>query len=332
MNFFHDHMLIILFIVLLVLFILWWFTIFNKETHPLDKYAKLGYYKPCIYNKDNCIDKLNEIRKNKSSYGPGDICVVTVSIGDRDFSRITKKRMKKYCDLYGYDMKYFTKSIDNNYGMMWQKCLATNKVLNIKNNNGDYKYKVVVWFDDDIYITNMKHRLEDFLEINPDKDIIFPRDIQKYNYSHYINSGNYILKNTKISRDFMRDTLNGMDNLFGGYFKYGLNHEQSINTYLYFSKKKYANSIEVLPYGVFQSFHIENFRIIYDKMIYYINYNQINGQWKYGDYCIHFASMDSKQRYNLCRRIDMYDETVINKTISYPNKYSITRGDWYNYY
>ena len=328
-----TYLVVFILIIIAILLFLWYLhRRITKEAYPFDKYGKLGYYKPCKYTKGECIDRLNKIRTQRSPYRRKDICVVTVSIGDRKFCKITKTRMKEYCDLYGYDLKYFTEVIDDYYPIMWQKCVSLDKVLNMKDRYGNYKYKVVAWFDDDIYLTNMKYRLEDFLTLNPKKDIFFPRDLNKYNYNHYINAGCYIMKNTQTARDFMRDTLRGMDDYFDGHFRDEANHEQSINTYLYFSKKKYADAMEVLPYGTLQSFHTINYHLY--KSFYYIvsNFMQINGPWRPNDFCIHFASMDSDQRYKLCNRIDMYDKTVTDRKIAYPQTYQITRGDWYDYY
>ena len=303
----------------------------NGESYYFEKYAKLNLYQPCKYNKKECVDILDKSRKNPSSYNKRDICIVTVSIGERDFSKINKERMLKYCSLYDYDMIYFTEIIDHNYPIMWQKCVALNKVLNMKDRFGNYRYKVVAWFDDDIYLTNMKYRVEDFLEINPKKHIFMPRDNIRNNYNHYINAGNYIMKNTQISRDFMVETLRGMNNLFDGHFKNEMNHEQSINTYLYFSNPKYGKTIEVLPYGVLQSFHQINYHI-YNIFKYLIKpMFSINEPWKYNDYCIHFASLNQENRYKLCSKISLSSKQLTDKKIAYPHTYYVTEGDWYTY-
>jgi len=324
-----NYLLIILITFLLIIILLLYIhsKLVIKEKHKFDKYASLGYYKSCKYNKQECLYILNKARKEISLYNKKDICVVTVSIGNRKFSKITKKRMKEYCDLYNYDMVYFTKTLDKKFPVIWQKCVAMNKVLNMKDENGNYKYKMVVWFDDDIYITNMKYRLEDFIKINLNKDIFMPRDIIKHNYNHYINSGSYIMKNTKISRDFMKDTLNGID-LFGGHFREGVNHEQSINTYLYFSKKKYANAIEVLPYGVLQSIHNKSY-FWYKNFYWIVSYFlDLNGPWEEGDFCIHFISMKENQRNEICKRIEKHDDIKKDKNIYFPHNYKITNKNW----
>lgn len=320
-------------LILFLLIVILWFINFkiNGETYYFNKYAQLNYYKPCGYDKQECVDILNYSREKPSKYNKGDICIVTVSIGERDFSKINKERMIKYCELYGYDMMYFTQVIDPKYPVMWQKCVSLDKVLNMKDKFGNYKYKVVAWFDDDIYLTNMKYRTEDFLSINHNKHIFMTRDNIKNNYNHYINAGNYIMRNTKISRDFMKDTLNGMDNLFGGHFRNENNHEQSINTYLYFSNPKYGQNIEVLPYGVLQSFHQIRYHI-YNKFKNLISpIYSINQPWKYRDYCIHFASLSAEARYELCSKIKMYNREIRDNNIAYPQTYPITDGDWYQY-
>jgi hypothetical protein len=353
-------MWLLLFLLLFILCMLILYYIYSKlvykETYRFDKYEKFKYYKECQYDKRQCYKKLDQLRKHRTEQPQytdreypcvnshfsqssligkpqnlqkqnKEICIVTVSIGNRKFSEITKKRMEKYCSLYNYDFKYFTETLDETYPVIWQKCIAMNNVLNMKNDLGLPLYKIVVWFDDDIYITNFKYRIEDFLQLNPKKDIFMARDIIKNNYNHYINSGNYIMKNTSLSRDFMKDTLQGI-NLFGGYFRTAINHEQSINTYLYFSKKKYAKGIEVLPYGVLQSIYNKSY-YWYNKFYWILGYFlDLNGPWEDGDFCIHFITMKENQRNEICRHIEKYDETIFNSNIAYPQHYSKIKKSW----
>lgn len=305
-------------LVILIILVLWYIhsRLVIKETYPFDKYERLKYYKECKWNKRECYKKFEGFQSQPTTYKNKEICIVTVSIGNRKFSQITKKRMQEYCNLHNYDFKYFTETIDDKYPVIWQKCLAMDQVLNMKNNKNHHRYKVVVWFDDDIYITNLKYRIEDFLQLNPNKDIFMARDIIKNNYNHYINSGNYIMKNTQISRDFMRDTLDGI-HLFKGHFRIAVNHEQSINTYLYFAKKKYAKAIEVLPYGVLQSIYNKSY-YWYNKFYWLVSqFLDLNGPWEDGDFCIHFISMNEEQRNKICKRID-----------SYSPKYKNTKKEW----
>jgi len=250
-----------------------------------------------------------------------------LSIGDREFCKYTKDRLNQYCQLYDYDLQYVTEIIDERYPIIWQKTLAVRNCLNMRKENGQYKYKVVVWFDDDIYLTNLKYRIEDFLNISDNKSIIFPRDIVKNNWNHYINSGNYIVKNNEIGRVFINDTIKGI-NLFNGYFRNNLNHEQSVSTYLYFSKEKYAENMMVLPYGVFQSFYITNLDLYkkFKSIIY--PFHSIHGTWRHKDYCIHFATLPSDVRLKLCKRISKYDKKVYDCNISEPKYYYITSRDY----
>lgn len=304
-------------IILFLLFLILWgvgSSLKCHEKYPFDQYEQLKYYKECPYNKEQCIDILNKSRLTPSKYKAGEICIVTVSIGERKFSKVTKRRMEKYCQLYNYHFEYFTEVLDDKYPLIWQKCVAMDRVLNLN-------YKVVVWFDDDIYMTNMNYRIEDFLNLTPN-DIFMPRDIIKNNYNHYINSGCYMMKNNNISKEFMKDTLCGMKGLFNGHFETAINHEQSINTYLYFSQKKYADAIEVLPYGVLQSVHNKHY-YLYKNLYYFVsNFLEINEPWQEGDYCIHFITLKEDERNDLCHKIEKYDN---NDLIPF------TKKEWYTY-
>ena len=233
---------------------------------------------------------INKINKNKSSIQllNNKISLVSLSVGDRKFSKITKNSLYNYAKLYNYDVHYYDKTLDSNYTVMWQKPLAVKDVLNMKE-NGEYKYDCVVWIDDDMYITNPDFRIEDFINLSS-KDIILSRDIINEDYNYYINAGIYIIKNTEFGRRFIQDVIDGYD-FFNGFFKNKACYEQPIMIYLFF--QYYYDDIDVLPYGVLQSFYHR------DKT----HKNHFNGKisvnsrlWKSGDFIAHFAGLSNEYR------------------------------------
>src|SRR5680860_607350 len=128
-----------------------------------------------LLSEEKSIDRSERLMKGK-------IAVISISIGDRDFSKISYKRLKQYCDLHRYDLYYFTNKIDNRYTLFWQKVVATKKILD----QGMDKYELVFWIDDDIYLTNLNYKIEHFWSLAGYKDIVLSRDVMD-DYNIYIN-------------------------------------------------------------------------------------------------------------------------------------------------
>ena len=253
-------------------------------------------------NKDRIIVVSGSINMNKNSNSSN-------KGGGREYSKLSHKRLKDYCDFHGYDLFYFNDYIDKNYYVMWQKILALKKVLN----NGNHDY--AMWIDDDIYITNFSVKIEDFINAEDNRnycygdsesnnegsnDIILSRDIVEKS-DLFLNSGTMIIKNSEIGKTFLDKIINGYE-LFEGYFKENLFHEQTIMTYIYF--KEYTNIAKVLPHRVMQSFYKDRI-------------------WQPNDFGIHFAGYSIETR-NRCMKILDKDKNFvkINNRI-YPRNLSI---------
>ena len=229
------------------------------------------------------------------------VAVVSVSIGDRPFARISKNRLERYCKFHGYDLFYHTENLDNRYKPFWQKVVAMRRVLDITDKHGMRKYDMAFWIDDDIYITNMGYRIEDFSILAENKDIIMSRDIID-TYNIYINTGTYIVRNTEIGRKFLDETLDGYY-WYKGWYQENRFHEQTIMTYLYF--RNYHKHSAVLPHGVMQSFYRGN-------------------HWKYGDFGLHIAGESTKTRTEIMAIMDQCDEIVGEP--QYPH--AVTTDEW----
>lgn len=270
-------------------------TMVGSTTHDLSHWKKRCSYRAKYSSYDEALEALEtlEVRKNlKQSRSPGRIGVVSLSVGDREFSKITKKRLEDYCRHHDYDLYYFDEELDSSYSPIWQKCLAIKKVLEMGKN------EVIAWFDDDIYITNFEIKLESFIMLAPDKDIILCHDVVKNDPNIYINTGSYFLRNTEISRKFINETIECYDD-FSGYFKKARYHEQSIMTYLFY--KKYHYYAEVLPYAIVHSFHGTN-------PWWMQLFRGTHRGWKYKDFSLHLAGVNNDKRLELFTKIKDYDE------------------------
>lgn len=285
--------LVVILFVILTIFIMAT-TMVGSATHDLKFYQNKCSYKAKFSNEEQVKSYIKNLDYEPQPGEKIKIAVVSLSVGRRNFAAITKERLGKYCDHHGYDFYYFDETVNADYSVMWQKCLAVRNILE----KGEHD--AVIWFDDDIYVTNFGVKLEEFLELAPDKDILFCQDIVKDDPNVFINTGQYFLRNTDKAKEFINETIENYDN-FDGYFKKGRYHEQSIMTYLFYIK--YFRVSEVLPYGTVHSFHPKNpwwmelFRGTYRS-------------WKYGDFSLHLAGMKNKRRFVLLEKIKNYDITI----------------------
>lgn len=117
--------------------------------------------------------------------------LVTVSIGSTYYEATLPGIISKeeYCNLHGYDFICFRESIDPSRPHAWQKIKALQKTL--KN------YDWVFWSDADSIIMNNKILLEDLVDENSSFIICYD------NISHVVNSGQFLIKNSKESIEFL---------------------------------------------------------------------------------------------------------------------------------
>ena len=245
------------------------------------------------------------------------IAIVSLSIGKRDFAKISKNRLETYTELHGYSLEYFDKVLDDKYEIMWQKVIAVIQTLN-KKENGEYKYDAVFWIDDDAYITNTSYPLEVFMNLT-DKDIILSRDCPMDDINVYINSGTYIIKNTETGRNFMNDLINNY-NIYKGYFQKKLFHEQSVMIYLYLTK--YINQCEILPFNILQSHN--NYGGVWKKIAGKGQTSEFHRGWKYKDFIIHLAGVKKDNRSKIMNKLTLRDDFLIIKDKKYP----VTSKSW----
>jgi hypothetical protein len=216
----------------------------------------------------------------KHNYEPKKIAIVSMFITDSKvphYANETKKILQNYCTKHGYDLYYFDDVIDKNYTMMWQKQNAVKKVMDL--NIHDY----VMWIDADIIIMNDNIPIENFIDLNKNKDIYLSKDIKTNDFwsfrwcvHHYMNAGIFILKNSVIGKQYLQEILDHYTS-FNGYFKENFFHEQSIMQYLYF--KKYYPYALMIPHTVLQTIYSQNIQ-------------------KEGDFALHMAGDSVRVRNN----------------------------------
>ena len=108
-----------------------------------------------------------------------------------DFSQEAVKNFRMYCDLHGYDLFVYDKTIKGGLRGNW--CKPAVLLSKIK------KYDYVVWLDSDIAILDINRKLEDIIEPHKDKLFIATDDMGAW----HMNNGFMIFKNTKYIQDML---------------------------------------------------------------------------------------------------------------------------------
>ena len=121
------------------------------------------------------------------------IGVCTMSIGE-DYKRITRYALANkilYCKKHGYDLIEDDSIYREDKPIPWSKLLLMLKYLP--------KYDYIVWIDSDILIMNSNITLESLIQKYPKHDIICGND------NKMMNTGFLFVKNTKFSKNFLKD-------------------------------------------------------------------------------------------------------------------------------
>lgn len=207
------------------------------------------------------------------------VCLVSGSISPpnkrRAYASISKQRLEAYAQQHNYKLSYFTDYYDSTAPPIWQKVYAVREALQDNSN------QVVVWLDDDIYITNPRITIESFIK-RSNKPIILSEDMISSLHRifpslcwNFINTGIFILHNTPLVREFIDEVIEGRLHLQDGYWNLHNFHEQSVITYLVMTK--YYNHCCVLQAGVMQSYSLDK-------------------SWCEGDFILHLAGESLTRR------------------------------------
>lgn len=152
------------------------------------------------------------------------ICIVMIYTDNiKSYSQITEKINRKYAQKYNYDIIVERQRLASDRAPQWDKVRAVSKHLP----NYDY----VFWIDSDAIFSNHNIRLEKFINLGKDYNILICDD--KPN-GGYINTGAMYFKNTKWTRDFLKTWWDIGNN---SEYNYKFAHEQTILKTLLMSNK-----------------------------------------------------------------------------------------------
>ena len=168
--------------------------------------------------------------------------MIICSLSDRpSLSNITFKRIQEYCSIHEYETCFVHKSLDTTRHIAWSKILLLYALLHNYPNE-----KMVIWMDDDMYITDLKKPIEDF--IPKFSNLLISEDPDVYTT---LNTGIILIKNNKESLYFLEMIYN-LGNVFIS-TKQNANWEQEIFNLVY--DKVTQQYITKCEYGVLQNFY-----------------------------------------------------------------------------
>lgn len=114
-------------------------------------------------------------------------------------------RFLEYAKRHRYRIRFFAEPANSTYEAHWQKLLWLRKLL-----SGGTNASIIAFFDDDILITNLSVRIENFFSLVADSHnihFIGSRDHWVNNYKFLINSGTLLVRNSQKSLQFIEYAL-----------------------------------------------------------------------------------------------------------------------------
>lgn len=128
-----------------------------------------------------------------------------------EFLQYTQPRLLEYAGRHRYKVRLFAEPANSTYTAHWQKLLWLRYLL-----TGGTNASIIAFFDDDIFITNLSVRIENFFSLVNDAEkihFIASRDSWVNNYKFLINSGTLLIRNSRKSLDFVKYALKLYDEI-----------------------------------------------------------------------------------------------------------------------
>lgn len=161
-----------------------------------------------------------------------------------------------YADIHGYTYIYDISPTKNS--------VFKNKIEKILKLLPLFDY--IFWIDDDAFFTKYDVSLESLIEDSKKYDLVFCKSPMNEGKWTYLSSGNFFIKNTKKSIQFLKDIINtpleeSRENWRQDVFGMFTNGDQDIITYLLFNDPSYSKPSfhTILPYETFNTrpFHFK---------------------------------------------------------------------------
>jgi len=114
--------------------------------------------------------------------------------------KLSLENRKIYSSKFGYDIVFMTESAELTGGRhpVWSAMALPLRLLQLS----PPKYEYVMWMDCDALFIDLNVRIEDLIALHAEKDLIISED------GRGLSGGNWIIKNTDWSRNFLRSLIN----------------------------------------------------------------------------------------------------------------------------
>lgn len=144
-----------------------------------------------------------------TSFPKAEVLIFSTSLGDPDRTSYayyyTQPRLMEYAKKQRYKVRIYTKPVNSTYYPQWQKLIIFRYLL-----SGGTNASFIAYFDDDIMLTNLSVRIENYFSLVYDPEnihFIGSRDSYVNNYKYLINTGTMFLRNSKKSLEFVKYAL-----------------------------------------------------------------------------------------------------------------------------
>jgi hypothetical protein len=154
------------------------------------------------------------------------------------YSKLAEKINRKYAKRHGYDFKILQNKMSDR-AQQWCKVEVINQILS------ENKYDYIMWIDADAFFNDQSVKIEKFINMYPEKDILVCDDIPNSGKENTINSGTLILKCSPWTKQFCKDWWD-----YKGKYSYEYFHEQSVmEDYI----TRFPDNFKVFPANTFNS-------------------------------------------------------------------------------
>lgn len=190
--------------------------------------------------------------------------IAIISLYSRDYKNIgeySDENKKNYANKHGYDLFLYHDRLNHSRPVSWSKIIAIQSHL--------ANYKWVYWSNADSLIMNTEIKLEEFID---DKyDLIISKGYIEGN----INTGNFLIKNSKWSHDILKKIFDQKQ-----FIKHHLGEQKALQDILHQDPKECS--------------HIK----VYEQRVLNANYGYGNPDYWYqnGDFIVHFYGQCNKEK------------------------------------
>jgi hypothetical protein len=194
---------------------------------------------------------------------------------------LTIPPLQQWCDRHGYDLHIH--KIENNESFHFVKTKDARKLLD--------EYDVVMAIENDILITNLNYRIEDWLD--DEHSFFICKDVNNY------NGGCFIIKSNGWAKDFLR---------FVQSHAHWKGDEQNVFEE-WCGRSFYQRDVKTMCHPSINSIPYEYYAPSYG----YINWEQYNprkekptheqGCWEKGDWCCHLPGKTLSERIEIFNKI-----------------------------